>query len=215
MMNYFKLIFSNNSILRILQNEEFKRYKITGKSIEFGANFNIERNFLKEKSKKYQTIFSNVKKKKNFLYLNLQKKIKHKKKYNNVIIFNVLEHLPDINFALKNLNSLLKKNGNIIGSTPFIYRIHGAPNDYCRYTHDYIKLSLKKNKFKNIKIRELGLGPFLASYSLLRGYLKYLPIIYQVLLLIVLIIDRLIYLFMKNDHKKIYPIGYIFSATKI
>ena len=45
------------------------------------------------------------------------------KKYDNVIIFNVLEHVSDINIALKNINLLLKENGKLFGSTPFIYRI--------------------------------------------------------------------------------------------
>lgn len=215
MMNYFNLLFSNNSILRIIQNDEFKKFKFNGLCLEFGANHKIKRNFLKSNSKKYKTVYSNIdKKNKNFLYLDLKKKTNHKKKYNNIIIFNVLEHISDINIPLKNLHFLLKKNGKIFGSTPFIYRVHGAPNDYQRFTKAYLKNILVKNKFTNIYINELGSGPFLASVSLLRGYLKYLPILNQILIGLAILIDVFSSFFMKTNPKLLYPIGYVFSATK-
>ena len=214
-MNYFNLLFSNNSILRILQKEEFKKIKLSGRCLEFGANQKLSRNFLTSNSKNYNSIYSNIdNKNKNFIKIDLEKKTNHKKKYDNIIIFNVLEHLSDINLPLKNLNFLLKKKIRIFGSTPFIYRIHGAPNDYNRFTKDYLKIALKKKKFINIEIKELGLGPFLACFSLLRGYLKFLPIIYQLLLILVIIFDKFLFFLMKTNPKIIYPIGYIFSAIK-
>ena len=214
-MNYINLIFSNKSILRILQIEEFEKEKLLGQCIEFGANEKIEKNFLKTNQILYKSTFSNLNSKnKNIIKINLEKKILHKKKYDNVIIFNVLEHLSDIKNALKNINLLLKKNGKIFGSTPFLYRIHGAPKDYSRFTKDLIEISLKDSKFKNIKIRELGTGPFLASFSLLRGIFKFVPLFYQLILILAILFDKILSLFMKTDPKNIYPIGYIFSAEK-
>ena len=214
-MNYIKLLFSNNSILRILQKNEFRKYKLSGKCLEFGANHKIQRNFLYKDSEKYQIFYSNIdNKNKSFIKINLIKKLVHKKKYKNIIIFNVLEHLSEVNIALKNLNLLLDSKGKILGSTPFLYRVHGAPNDYNRFTKSYLQKILKEKKFINIKINEIGLGPFLASFSLLRGFLKYLPIIYQILLSLVIIIDKILFYTMKTDPKKIYPIGYVFSAIK-
>ena len=214
-MNYIKLLFSNNSILRILQKNEFRKYKLSGKCLEFGANHKIQRNFLYKDSEKYQIFYSNIdNKNKLFIKINLIKKLTHKKKYKNIIIFNVLEHLSEVNIAFKNLNSLLDSKGKILGSTPFLYRVHGAPNDYNRFTKSYLQKILKEKKFTNIKINEIGLGPFLASFSLLRGFFKYLPIIYQILLTLVIIMDKILFYTMKTDPKKIYPIGYVFSATK-
>jgi len=214
-MNYIKLLFSNNSILRVLQKNEFKKYKLSGKCLEFGANHKIRRNFLYKDSNEYKVFYSNIdNKNKSFIKIDLIKKLVHKKKYKNIIIFNVLEHLSEVNIALKNLNLLLDSKGKILGSTPFLYRVHGAPNDYNRFTKSYLQKILKEKKFINIKINEIGLGPFLASFSLLRGFLKYLPIIYQILLSLVIIIDKILFYTMKTDPKKIYPIGYVFSATK-
>ena len=214
-MNYIKLLFSNNSILRVLQKNEFKKYKLSGKCLEFGANHKIRRNFLYKDSNEYKVFYSNIdNKNKSFIKIDLIKKLVHKKKYKNIIIFNVLEHLSEVNIALKNLNLLLDSKGKILGSTPFLYRVHGAPNDYNRFTKSYLQKILKEKKFINIKINEIGLGPFLASFSLLRGFLKYLPIIYQIILTLVIIMDKILFYTMKTDPKKIYPIGYVFSAIK-
>ena len=213
-MNYFNLIFSNKSILRIFQLEIFKKFKINGDIIEFGASDEIEKNFCNSKLKNCKISYSNVNSSnKEFVNIDLQKKILIELKYDYIIIFNVLEHLLDPNLALRNLSKICKKNGKIIGSTPFLLRVHGAPKDYSRFTKDHLIELLKSCNFKDIEIIELGTGPFLACISLLRSYLKYIPIFYQLLVLFALVFDKLIKLFIKTDPKKIYPIGYIFFAT--
>ena len=213
-MNYFNLIFSNKSILRIFQHEIFKKFKINGDIIEFGASDEIEKNFCNSKLKNCKISYSNINSSnKEFVNIDLQKKILIELKYDYIIIFNVLEHLLDPNLALRNLSKICKKNGKIIGSTPFLFRVHGAPKDYSRFTKDHLIELLKSSNFKDIEIIELGTGPFLACISLLRSYLKYLPIFYQLLVLFALVFDKLIKLFIKTDPKKIYPIGYIFFAT--
>ena len=213
-MNYFNLIFSNRSILRIFQLEIFKKFKINGDIIEFGASDEIEKNFCNSKLKNCKISYSNINSSnKDFVNIDLQKKILIELKYDYIIVFNVLEHLLDPNLALRNLSKICKKNGKIIGSTPFLFRVHGAPKDYSRFTKDHLIELLKSSNFKDIEIIELGTGPFLACISLLRSYLKYLPIFYQLLVLFALVFDKLIKLFIKTDPKKIYPIGYVFFAT--
>lgn len=213
-MNYINLIISNNSILRNLQIDEFKNFKLSGDCIEFGSNKKLSRNFLKKDTKNYNSVFSNMFKYKDFVKINIEKKIIHKKKYDFVIIFNVLEHISNLDYSIKNLYSLLKKNGKIIGSTPFLYRVHGAPKDYNRFTKQYLQKILKENNFKNIKIKELGIGPFLACISLLRGYIKYIPLVSHLLVITAILIDKLLCFVSKKMLNEIYPIGYIFSAKK-
>ena len=50
-MNYFELLFLNKSILRIFQLCKFNNKKLYGHCIEFGADYNIEKNFAKPLSK--------------------------------------------------------------------------------------------------------------------------------------------------------------------
>ena len=213
-MNYFNLIFSNKSILRIFQKEIFKEFKIEGDVIEFGASSEIYKNFCNSNSENCNITYSNIdSSKEEFLNIDLQKDNSFERRYDFAVIFNVLEHVLNPNLAIKNLSKILKKNGKIVGSTPFLFRVHGAPKDYSRFTKDHLIELLKSSNFKDIEIIELGTGPFLACISLLRSYLKYLPVFYQLLVLFALVFDKLIKLFIKTDPKKIYPIGYVFFAT--
>ena len=213
-MNYFNLIFSNKSILRIFQKEIFKEFKIDGDVIEFGASSEIYKNFCNSNSENCNITYSNIdSSNEEFLNIDLQKDNSFEIRYDFAVIFNVLEHVLNPNLAIKNLSKILKKNGKIIGSTPFLFRVHGAPKDYSRFTKDHLIELLRSNNFKDIEIIELGTGPFLACISLLRSYLKYLPIFYQLLVLLALAFDKLIKLLIKTDPKKIYPIGYIFFAS--
>ena len=139
-----------------------------GNSIEFETIDNKDKtfsNFVKGKSIfHYSNKISNQKLK--VFYSDLTKKLSiPSKKYNNVLFFNILEHLPEY-------------------------------------------------KFKQIKIKALGFGPFTASYSLLYPYLKYLPLLSQICLLLAYILDSLIQVFVKTDLKEIFPVGYFFIAKK-
>ena len=217
LINSLKLLITKNTLLRDLQINECIKCKVNGLSLEFGA---IDRenktfsNFIRGQSK---FEYSNVKpnKKLNIFYSDLTKKLKIKSnKYNNVLLFNVLEHLPEYRTALSQINKILKKKGKIIGSTPFIYQIHGAPKDYFRFTKEFFEFELKKQKFNNIKIQYLGNGPFTACYSLIYPYLRFLPIFSHLVLLICFMLDNIFQIFIKTDLKEIFPIGIFFNAQK-
>ena len=215
--NSLKLLITKNTLLRDLQINECNKFKVNGLSLEFGA---IDRenktfsNFIRGQSKfEYSNIKPN--KKLNIFYSDLTKKLKIKSnKYNNVLLFNVLEHLPEYRIALSQINRILKKKGKIIGSTPFIYQIHGAPKDYFRFTKEFFEFELKKQKFNNIKVQYLGNGPFTACYSLIYPYLRFLPIFSHLVLLICFMLDNILQIFIKTDLKEIFPIGIFFNAQK-
>ena len=217
LINSLKLLITKNTLLRDLQINECTKIKVNGLSLEFGA---IDRknktfsNFIRGQSKfEYSNIKPN--KKLNIFYSDLTKKLKIKSnKYNNILLFNVLEHLPEYRIALSQINRILKKKGKIIGSTPFIYQIHGAPKDYFRFTKEFFEFELKKQKFNNIKVQYLGNGPFTACYSLIYPYLRFLPIFSHLVLLICFMLDNILQIFIKTDLKEIFPIGIFFNAQK-
>ena len=220
MNNFFlllKLIFQNYSVLRTLQIIKLKKSNLKGRTVEFGASKEKNKNFsnlIKEKKKlEFSNIFMDKKLK--IFYADLTKKLLIKSNsYQNILIFNVLEHLKSHNTTLLEMNRILKKKGALVGSTPFLYQVHGAPKDYLRFTKDYLEFIFKKSKFKDVQITNLGYGPFVACYSLLQSYLKYLPIFTQIILLICFIFDTFIQLFVKTDLKEIYPIGLFFKIRK-
>ena len=215
--NSLKLLITKNTLLRDLQINECNKIKVNGVSLEFGA---IDRknktfsNFIRGQSKfEYSNIKPN--KKLNIFYSDLTKKLKIKSnKYNNVLLFNVLEHLPEYGIALSQINRILKKRGKIIGSTPFIYQIHDAPKDYFRFTREFFEFELKKQKFKNIKVQYLGNGPLTACYSLMYPYIRFLPIFSHLVLLICFMLDNILQIFIKTNLKEIFPIGIFFNAQK-
>lgn len=51
-----------------------------------------------------------------------------------VLLLDVLEHVPDPVFVLKEIIRLMVPEGKLIISLPFIYREHETPGDYWRYT---------------------------------------------------------------------------------
>ena len=215
-MKFFKFLLPGLTILRIFQILKMSEVKLKGECIEFGATHQLEKNFFfYSKFKKNTKItFSNVESyNKSFKIIDLTKNIKFSKFYDRIIIFNVLEHISNLKVALKNLNRLLKKNGELIGSTPFLYRVHGAPKDYSRFTADFLLQEFRSAGFKNIRIQYLGYGPFLASFSILHGVLKFMPFIYQFLLLLSLIIDFIL-IKVSGNIKKIYPLGFFFILKK-
>ena len=148
-LNIISLSFKGYSLLRSYQLNECKNIQLKGYSIEFGAHKDSKKNFNNFFKGNSKFIFSNVysKKDKNYIKLDLTKKLKLKKNtFDNIIIMNVLEHLPDLSIVFKEIERILKKNGNLVGSTPFIYQIHGAPFDYQRFTKDFFyKIFSKKN----------------------------------------------------------------------
>tara|TARA_B100000929_G_scaffold286171_1_gene270839 strand:+ start:304 stop:972 length:669 start_codon:yes stop_codon:yes gene_type:complete len=217
LINSLKLLITKGTLLRDLQINECTKLKVNGLSLEFGA---IDRknktfsNFIRGQSKfEYSNIKPN--KKLNIFYSDLTKKLKIKSnKYNNILLFNVLEHLPEYRIALSQINRILKKKGKIIGSTPFIYQIHGAPKDYFRFTKEFFEFELKKQKFNNIKVQYLGNGPLTACYSLMYPYIRFLPIFSHLVLLICFMLDNILQIFIKTDLKEIFPIGIFFNAQK-
>ena len=216
-LKILRLIFKKNSLLRVLQIYECKNIKLHGISLEFGAINNKNKtfsNFVMGESKfHYSNKFNN--KKSNIFYSDLTKKLKiSTNKYNNVLFFNVLEHLPEYESAFSEIYRIIKKKGNFIGSVPFIYQIHAAPKDYFRFSKHFFELNLKKYRFKHVKVKSLGFGPFIASYSLLYPYLKFLPFFSQLCLLVAYILDSVIQIFVKTDLKEIFPLGYFFIAKK-
>ena len=216
-LKFFKLILGKNSLLRALQIYECLNINLSGISLEFGAINDKNKtfsNYIKGKSKFH---YSNkiINKRSNTFYSDLTKKIKvSTKTYENVLLFNVLEHLPEYKMAFSEIYRILKKGGNFIGSVPFIYQIHAAPNDYFRFSRQFFELNLKRYRFKKVKVKSLGFGPFIASYALLHPYLKFLPFLSQILLLLAYILDSFIQIFVKTDLKEIFPLGYFFTAKK-
>ena len=216
-LQIIKGIYKNKSLCRILQNIECNNVKLSGNIIEFGAEPSSKNNFssIAKKVKVKNIDFSDKYiRKPGVINTDLNKKTSLKKNhYNNVLLFNVMEHLTNIETAKKEVKKILKKNGNLIGSTPFLYRFHGAPSDYLRFTKPFLIFFLKKD-FKIKEVKNLGFGPFCLCYSFLFDFTKKIPFLNLIIFPITFLLDAILNFFVKYDLKDIYPIALFFYVKK-
>jgi SAM-dependent methyltransferase len=54
--------------------------------------------------------------------------------FNTVLSFNTLEHIADDRFVLSEMVRVLKPGGSLWILVPYLYRVHGHPDDYHRHT---------------------------------------------------------------------------------
>lgn len=76
--------------------------------------------------------------------------------FNCALATEVLEHCPDPEIVLKETYRVLKKDGVLFFTVPFLWTLHEVPNDEYRYTPFSIKRHLENSGFKNIEIKALG-----------------------------------------------------------
>ena len=78
--------------------------------------------------------------------------------YDIIICTEVLEHVIHLDFLIKEFKRILKKNGSILITTPFVWKEHDVPYDFRRFTSYGIKKLFLDNNFKIIKFKKLVTG---------------------------------------------------------
>lgn len=76
--------------------------------------------------------------------------------YDIVFATEVFEHCPDLQTILKESYRVLKPNGKIFFTVPFLWPLHEVPNDEYRYTPFALKKHLESAGFENIDIKATG-----------------------------------------------------------
>lgn len=157
------------SIRRKYLNQNLKKLNLKGKIIDIGG-----KKYNKRSDPKLDLKFVNE-----ILYLNTDKstnpdiianaeKIPCESEYfDNILLIEVLEHLENPKKVLKECYRILKKNGFLYMSIPFLYPIHADPYDFQRWSPTKINLVLKKLNFTNIQIYNMG-GMYAVINDLIR-----------------------------------------------
>lgn len=91
--------------------------------------------------------------------------------FDGVICSELLEHVRNPTSILKEAFRILKPGGLILICVPFLFRIHPDPDDFCRYTDQYLRIILKEIGFENIIIEKQGLY-FSVLVEMLRSYIS-------------------------------------------
>lgn len=80
--------------------------------------------------------------------------------YDTVISLNTFEHIYDVPPVIRDIHRVMKSSGTFIFSVPFLYPVHGHPDDFCRYTASWWFQNLQESGFSEIIITPHFWGPF-------------------------------------------------------
>ncbi len=90
--------------------------------------------------------------------------------FDSIICTEVLEHIFNPDEFLSEINRVLKPNGKILLTTPFVWYEHSEPYDYGRYSSFGLSSILNKHKFQILKQEKL-VGEVRAIAQLISGYI--------------------------------------------
>ena len=74
--------------------------------------------------------------------------------FDSVLCSEVLEHVFEIDAVLKEINRVMKKNGKILVTVPFVWNDHEVPYDFGRYSTFGISHLLEKHGFEIMLIEK-------------------------------------------------------------
>lgn len=76
--------------------------------------------------------------------------------FDSILCSEVFEHIFNLEEIIPELNRVLKPNGKILITCPFVWNEHEVPYDYARYTQFALKSLLEKNGFEIIALDKTG-----------------------------------------------------------
>lgn len=88
--------------------------------------------------------------------------------FDAIICSELLEHVYSPHKVLREASRILKPDGKIIITAPFLFPVHLDPIDMGRYTYQYWALALKEQEFTNINIERQG-SFFCVLTDMIRG----------------------------------------------
>ncbi len=91
--------------------------------------------------------------------------------FDTIMCLQVLEHIKEPHKVIKECYRILKKEGYIILTTPWLYPFHGEPDDFFRFSRKALEFLFTNEGFNIIKIESRG-GKFRVLSGFLRKFIK-------------------------------------------
>ena len=210
-----KQCFLGASLLRAHQNLDFKnRVSVHGNTIDLGAKDAkyAYHNYIHKAEDCEMTYTDLYPKADGIVEVDFNKEFKlDSNSFDNILLFNVLEHVWDTRNLLSECNRILSKDGKFYGAVPFLFRHHPDPTDFWRFTTESMERLLKENGFKDISVIPHGVGCFTASANTF-VFLFRIKILVSLVWAIALILDHLLSKIWPNNQT--FYLGLFIKATK-
>lgn len=207
---YLEEIWRGKDLYRILMNLECRQFTLAGKVLDLGAGreqASYHRFFKKDPAAQIQPLDQGL----DGIDLEKDRLPQSDSTVNQILAFNLLEHIFNYNYVLAEALRVLKPGGQIIGAVPFLVGFHPDPYDYFRFTSEALEKILSQAGFGEIKTKIFGRGPFSVAYSQLEFIL---PRILKIFILpIYYFFDWLLNFFLKAPPEH-FALGLFFSAKK-
>jgi len=91
--------------------------------------------------------------------------------FDTILLIEVLEHLEKPQATLNEVHRLLKDDGRLIVTMPFLYPLHPDPHDFQRWTPEKIEMEFNNAGLKVIEIKNMG-GVFAVINDLIHASLQ-------------------------------------------
>jgi len=130
--------------------------------------------------------------------------------FDTVLACNVLEHVYNHQFLLREIHRVLMPRGTLIGFVPFWTGYHPDPHDFFRYTDEALTRMLTEAGFKNVAVERIGGGPLVANFN--TTVLSVPRIFRPVLFMIYATADRM-FVSLRPQSVLRNPLGFLFTAT--
>lgn len=161
-LKFFLYLFkniNNYSITRLLQYKFLKDFVFDGKLLDFGGGDKAKyKDFILCSEYESVNIDQNIEP---TYVLNVGEEIPCENDvFDHVVTLNTLEHIYDPIYVLAEMTRVLRPGGSLVISCPFLYPIHGHPDDFFRPTKSWYLKTLSDLNYKEIKIIPLVWGPF-------------------------------------------------------
>jgi len=156
------------SVLRTLEYELLGQIRLSGRILDFGGGSHANyRDRMREWTDGcvYETANIDPAIKPTYLITPGQPLPISGNAFDIVITLNTLEHIYQIEGVLRELLRVLKPEGKFVATVPFLFRIHGHPDDFLRGTPSWWGATLGRIGFSEIVITPLLWGPMSTGLS--------------------------------------------------
>lgn len=158
-----------------------------------------------------------------------------KNSFDTALLLHVLEHVDDPQMVIEEAGRILKPNGVLIISAPFLYPLHDMPYDWGRYTETALRSFIDDAGLRVVKIKKQGnflvfwlqmLNTFLVKRinDILLHNFKLYSIAFLLILmpvaLIITVFNNLLIIVISNasnvfpKYPNYFPLGYLLIARK-